>query len=78
MRVRIAIEESVIGDPIAASVPVRLDDLDIRRFVYEDSPILWDLPALVVVFRVEPPVSIPREVTGLEIWTEEELAELDA
>lgn len=78
--VRWAIEESILDDPFEGSVPLYplghpSCDENIRRFVYEKHPAHWQLPALVIVFRVEPPITDPRELTGLEIWSEEELGE---
>jgi hypothetical protein len=75
--IRDAIEETVRDAPIAGSVPVNDYIPEIRRLVYEQHPAYWNLPPLVVVFRIEPePESGPREFTLLEIWTEEELEEL--
>jgi hypothetical protein len=75
--IRSAVEDSVRDAPIAGSVPLDDNTPELRRFVYEDHPAYWNLPPLVIVFRIEPePENGPREFTLLEIWTEEELAEL--
>lgn len=68
--VRDAIEENLERDPISGSVPIIEGIPQFRRFVFEEMPPHWDLPALVVVLEVN---EEERSFTLLEVWSEQEL-----
>lgn len=70
--IRDAIQENLEVDPIKGTVPVMDGNPEVRKFVFEEHPPHWDLPALVVVLAVN---EDERSFTLLEIWSEEELAE---
>lgn len=77
--VKTAIEDNVLLDPVAGSKALLPEghprhDPNVRYVTVEEAPGLGSIPALIVVFRIEPPsedATQPREVTAQ--WIEEGL-----